>query len=151
EERLDVSSTILVTQDLVFTKDRVAPLAEGAAQDWLSYFRLHKRIQASDEDREELLAALLSSPDLPPLEVPEELRYEEITLTPRPSLRIAAAPRMALTKKLHGELAFDYDGRLLRALDREPGIYAPEARRLFRRDAEAERAAATLLRQAGAR
>src|SRR5439155_22897442 len=75
EERMDLTSAALVTQGgLVFTAGRVAPLAEDAAFQWISHLRSVGDIEAAEKDTDEFLAALLCSPGLPTLEVPEELR-----------------------------------------------------------------------------
>jgi superfamily II DNA or RNA helicase len=151
EERLDLPAPLLITPGgLVFTKDRVAPLAEDAPFDWISYLRKAGSIQAPEKDREELLAALLTSPTAPPLEVPEELRFEEMALQPRPCLRIgAAAPTTYGAGRLRGELSFDYDGRLVPSQEPARGFYDADARRFLRRDAQVEKAAAGLLGELG--
>src|SRR5437899_8849548 len=89
EERMDLSTALLVTQGgLVFTRDRVAALAEGTPFEWVLHLRKAGHIQAPENDRDELLGALLCSPGLPPLDVPEELGYEDAKVPPRPCLRV---------------------------------------------------------------
>jgi superfamily II DNA or RNA helicase len=151
-ERMALSAALLVTPGgLVFTRDRVAPLAEDEPFEWITYLRKAGPIQAPEREREELLAALLTSPTMPDIEVPEELRFEEVLPQPRPCLRIGAADPATSGGRLRGELSFDYDGRLVP--DREParGFYDAAARRFLRRDAGAEKAAAGLLREQGLR
>jgi len=151
EERMELAAPVLVTQGgLVFTLDRVAPLAEGTPFEWMVHLRQAGPIQAPEGERDALLAALLSSPGLPALEVPEELRYEEVTVPPRPCLRIRAAePAVYNAGRLRAELWFDYGGRPARALEPTRGWYDAAGRRFVRRDSEAERAAAGLLGQLG--
>ena len=149
-ERMELPAALLITPGgLVFTKDRVAPLAEDAAFEWISYLRKAGPIQAPDKDREELLAALLTSPTAPVVEVPEELRFEEVAPQPRPCFRIGAAEAATPGGRLRGELSFDYDGRLV--TEREParGFYDAETRRFLRRDSVVESAAAEALRKQG--
>ncbi len=91
DERMDVGAAVLITQGgLVFTDERAAALAENTPFEWVSYFRKSACIEAPEEEKEELLAALLCSPGLPKLDTPEELRFEEVTVQPRPCLRIPA-------------------------------------------------------------
>jgi hypothetical protein len=132
EERLDLSSAVLVTQGaLVFTRDRVAPLAEDTPVEWLSRLREAGPIEAPEKDKDELLAALLCLPGLPPLEVPEDLRYEEVTLLPRPCLRVRAGdPARRDGGRLRAELSFDYEGRLVPADEPTRGFYQADRRRL---------------------
>jgi hypothetical protein len=148
EEHLELSAPVLITQGgLVFTNGRVAPLAEDTPFEWMLHLRKGGAIEAPDEERDGLLAALLTSPNLPPLDVPEELRYEEVAPQPRPVLRISAAERGST--RLRAELSFDYDGRLVPALEAARGFYDAETRRFLRRDAGAEKAASTLLEELG--
>jgi SNF2 family DNA or RNA helicase len=84
------------------------------------------------------------------LEVPEELRFEEVAPPARPCLRIgAAAPVIHGAGRLRGELSFDYDGRLVPSREPARGFYDPEARRFLRRDAAVEKGAAGLLGELG--
>ena len=80
--------TLATPGGLVFTKTTVASLAEDAPYDWIQHLRRNGPIVAPDEDREEFLSALLTAPNLPLLELPEEIRYEEVTITPKPCLKI---------------------------------------------------------------
>ena len=150
EERLDLAAPMLVTQGgFVITRDRVAPLAEDTSFEWVSHFRKTSCIEAPEEDTDELLTALLCSPALPLLDLPEELRYEEVMLQPRPCLRIGKAEVRYGSERLVAELSFDYDGRIAPALDPAQGFYEASNRRLVRRDSEAEKAAAALLDDLG--
>ncbi len=151
EERLDLVAPVLITHGgLVFTGDRVAPLAEDAAFTWLAHLRSKKQINVPDEDRESLLEALLSSPGLPPLDVPEEFRYEEFTPQVRPCFRIRSSGSPG-SDRLRAELLFDYEGRLVSSLEPARGFYDREHRRFLRRDQAAEDAAAELLTGLGIR
>ncbi len=151
EERMDLRSAALVTQGgLVFTPGRVAPLAEDAAFQWISHLRSVGDIEAAEKDTDEFLAALLCSPGLPTLEVPDELRYEETRIQPRPSLRIRAADTsMHVARKLRAELSFDYEGQVVSADEPTRGFYDAAARRVVRRDSAVEKAAAGLLGELG--
>jgi superfamily II DNA or RNA helicase len=153
EERMDVAAAVLVTQGgLVFAGDRVGTLAEDTRFEWMSHLRKAGSIEAVEEDKDELLAALLCSPGLPALEVPEELRYEEVTFQPRPGLRIRAAdPALRGAGKLRAELSFDYEGRAVPANENTQGFYDAAARRFVRRNSAAERVATALLSELGLR
>jgi len=154
EERMDLSaSSLLVRGGLVFASGRVAPLAEDTPFDWLLHMRKVGSIEAPEADRDELLGTLLRAPGLPRPRLPEELRYEEVTLAPRPALKVHT-PRNAppyASVKLQADLSFDYEGRVVPARDRAPGFYDSASRRFLRRDAEVESAAARLLEELGLR
>jgi superfamily II DNA or RNA helicase len=151
EERLPLADVVLATPGgLIFTKTTAAPLAEDAAYEWVQHLRRNGPLVAPEEDRDEFLSALLSAPGLPSLEVPEEIRYQEVTITPKPRLQIRGAAA-STGGALEGQLSFDYDGRTVRALDRDRGWYDAESRHFYRRDSGAEKAAAALLQEAGLR
>jgi superfamily II DNA or RNA helicase len=153
EERLDLRAPVLVTPGgFLFTADRVAPLAEDAAFEWMSHLRKAGSIEAPEEDQDELLAALLGSPSLPPLVVPEEMHYEEVKCEPRPCLRIGEADPIGRgAGRLRADLSFDYNGRLVPDFEPSRGWYEAAARRFLRRDPGAEKAAADLLSELGVR
>ncbi|HJT88797.1 MAG TPA: DEAD/DEAH box helicase [Bryobacteraceae bacterium] len=150
EEEMDLSAPVLVTQGLVFTHDRVAPLDEGAAAEWIRHLRRSGPIHAPETDARKLLAAALEHPLAAPLEVPEEWRYQELRPAPRPSLVVRAAPRDPWnSERLRAQLWFDYEGRRVPQGAPGHGIYDPEARTFLVRDAAAESAAQERLRELG--
>jgi superfamily II DNA or RNA helicase len=151
EERMPLAEVALATPaGLVFTRETAAALADDAPYEWIQHLRRNGSIFAPDQDREEFLGALLTAPNLPPLELPDEIRLEEVTVAPQPFLKIRG-PLYASGGALEAHLSFDYGGRTAFALDRERGWYEPETRRFHRRDQDAEKAAAALLLEAGAR
>jgi len=151
EERMDLSAITLATEGgLVFTQDRVAPFVEDAPFAWIAALRKEDAIEAPENDRDELMTALLCAPGLPELEIPEELRYEEIKLQPRPRLRVRAEnPGMRASGRLQAELSFHYENRAVPAHDSSGGWYDAGTRRFLRRDFEAETAATGLLAELG--
>src|SRR5579872_707960 len=153
EEQMDLRTPLLVTPGgLVFTYDRVAPIAEDTAFPWLFHLREKGAIEAPEEDQDELLSALLCAPGLPKLDVPEELRYEEVKLTVIPCLRVSAPdPHHRGSGRLRSQLSFNYEGRFVQEQEVSRGWYEPASRRFLRRDAEVEKAAADLLSELGIR
>ena len=150
EERMELPAALLITPGgFVFTRGRVAPLAADTPFEWISQLQNNGSIKAAAKHKEEFLAALLCSPGLPALEVPPELSYEEITIAPRPGLRIHPADPYRSGGKLRGELSFDYQGRMTPAEEPTRGFYDSAGRRFLRRDAAAEEAAASLLTELG--
>jgi superfamily II DNA or RNA helicase len=127
----------------------VAPLDAEASLDWINHFRSGQVLDVPDPERDEFLASLLSAPHLPRIKVPVELQFEEISPTPRPTLRISSSaddPR-----NLRGILAFDYEGHSLLQQAEGSGVYDSSARRFIRRDMVAERDAGTRLAALGGR
>jgi hypothetical protein len=87
-QKISVRDPALVTPGLVFWDNRVSPL-EGSYV-WVSRLRKQTAIEAPDKEREELLAALVSMPGCPSVEVPEELRYKRGARRSRAFARVAS-------------------------------------------------------------
>ena len=150
DQQMELSVPVrLVQGGLIFTKDCVAPLAEGTPFEWISFLRQGGHIEAPESDKDELLATLLCSPDLPPLTVPEELRYEEVKIVPRPRLRVRAADPSYAPGVLRAELSFDYEGRIIAEHEPSRGWYEGDKRHFVPRDVQGENAAASFLFEAG--
>jgi superfamily II DNA or RNA helicase len=150
EERLNLTDVVLITDSLLFTNDRAARFEAGQHADWAQHFRKSGKIQAPDHDGEALLEALLASPRIPTLDVPEELRFEETTVAPRPVLRIGS-DRSVVSSRLRAHLSFDYAGRNVKPDDPAAGYYNSAAHSYLRRDPAAEKTAADLLTEVGAK
>ncbi len=152
EEKLDLANTALVTQGgFVFTRERVAPLVPDVPFEWVSYLRRAGTIEVPDHDREEFLTTLLNSARLPHLEVPEELKFEEVTMPLRPCLRISSSDTGGPRGRLRGDVLFDYGGRLVGDKAAGTGVYDANARRYIRRDVAAEKLANVQLAELGIR
>jgi superfamily II DNA or RNA helicase len=152
-ETMDLAASVLTTScGFMFTRERVAPLVPDSPFKWIRYLHRAGRIEAPEQDKDELLGALLCSPGLPPLDVPEELRYEEVVATPRPRLLVRAAnPAVRGTGRLMAAASFDYEGRIVPELEPIRGFYDAPSRRFLRRDPKAEDDALGLLGNLGFR
>jgi superfamily II DNA or RNA helicase len=152
-ERMNLTDASLIAPGgFVFAQDRVAPLAADAPFQWISYLRRTGAIEVPEEDKDAMLSALLASAALPVLDLPEELRYEEVPFQPRPHLHIHAAERTPhKAGRLNAELSFDYNGRLVPESAPARGFYDAAERRLLRRDSDAEKAASAMLGELGAK
>ena len=149
-DRMDLSvPTLLLAGGLVFTGDRVARLDEGGAFAWVAHLRHHGSVRVPRVQGTAFLGALLGLPRLPRLDLPEDLRYEEVSVVPRPCLRVRRAPQEGGQTRLRGELSFDYNGTVVRADQAGAGIFEADRRRLIVRDRGAEHGAAARLNQVG--
>jgi hypothetical protein len=156
-ERLDLAEpAMLVAGGLVFTREKVAPLDEGGAFPWVGMLRTRQELVIPAADRDELLQQLLSLPALPRLDLPEELKVEEVRVIPRPRLRIRRPTKKPYyygynPDRLRGELSFDYQGIIVS--DDEPGrgIYQSQQRQLILRDQQFELESAAKMRAVGFR
>jgi hypothetical protein len=123
---------------------RYLPLDVSAAFWWVANLRMQGPVRIPRANADGLLADLLSQPVLPPLDVPEELRFDEPDITPTPVLTLRPDPNRHQT--FSGTLAFDYDGALVERRSAPDAIYRPSPRSLIRRKRDAEAAAEEDLR-----
>ncbi|HWE04267.1 MAG TPA: DEAD/DEAH box helicase [Tepidisphaeraceae bacterium] len=155
EQRMTLDdSQAMLAGGLLFTESHVARLDHNNAFPWITVLRKQKEMSVPLSQSEELVGQLFTMPELPRLELPEELTVEKTTLTPKPRLRVKKPPARSnyyAKPKLVGELSFDYDGQIVPHSDGGQGIYQPAQRRLLLRDREAERVALDRLRTLGFR
>lgn len=155
EEQLELKDPLLLHQSgFVVTRSHIARLDDRGAFEWIALLRKNERLIIPYEQRDDLLQELLRFPALPPLDLPEDFRYEELKLAPRPLLTIRKPepnPYGYQAERLRGNLAFDYDGAVVKSDDTRRGIYQAEAHRFLVRDREFEQQAATLLQELGFR
>ena len=154
EQRLSVKDPLLATRGgFLVTRECVARLVEDDAHAWIADLRKSGALVVPEKDREEFLGSLLHSPALPTLELPEEWKYEEVSLSPRLCLKIFGPGSKYGNKsgRVKAELSFDYEGRTVAENLAGRGIYDAASRRFIRRDDGAEKAAAAQLQELGLR
>ncbi|MFL6237479.1 MAG: SNF2-related protein [Thermoanaerobaculia bacterium] len=147
-ERLEPgTSGLLLPAGLMVIGGQVSRLANGNGFRWTPLLSAGKALRVPAAERDDLLEHLLDSPDLPRLELPESMRFEEARPEPRPRLRLRkpdwhnAWPR--------AELSFSYDGHIVAAGSSGRGVYRRGERRFLLRDVEAEQRSADRLRDLG--
>lgn len=153
-ERVSLAAPRLLTEGgLVFWDDRAARLRDFGAFQWISMLRQRGPLKVPVKQGGELVKELLKVGRLPRLELPADLRFEEVAVKPQPRLRVHKPERRQSygADRLHGDLSFDYDGLVVPTSDKGRGAYQPERRRLMIRDEAAERAAAEQLHELGFR
>jgi len=146
--RMGIDEPLLVVPGgFLFTRERVAKLAEDETFPWIAGLSNNNAVVFSEEEREEFFSHLICSPALPLLDLPGELQYEEVTLSPRKCLKISRNRY----DQMRAELWFEYGARSVAAKDVARGIYEGSTRRFFRRDIDAEKAAWAQLSEVGLR
>jgi hypothetical protein len=153
DREVDVTEPILlVSGGLVFLNGRVARLQDHGAFEWVSLLRSGQSLSFSKEESESFIDALTSLPRQPGLALPDELRFETVSLLPTPRLVIKREkPQVWARNRLTGALSFDYDGAVISHQDLGSGIYQRDRRRFVARDLAAEENARARLRQLGFR
>ena len=123
----------------LLTTHTVSPLETPGGFWWAANLRRHGPMRIPREKADEVLAEVLSEPALPPLDVPDELRFDEPDVAPVPVLTLR--PDRSRVDAYAGTLEFDYDGARVARGAAADTIYRPLPRSLIRRKREAETAA----------
>jgi superfamily II DNA or RNA helicase len=154
ELEMDLKRPVLVTEGgFIFYDGKAALLDHGPSLSWLIALRRNDGIGVPDDEGCDFVTELLAQPNLPPLDLPEELRFEEIRLPLRPSLRIKARPSAWAGQQapLDAELRFLYGDRELPHHDQRSLIVDKANRRMLVRDWDGERSAVSILTGLGVR
>ena len=93
------------------------------------------------DQSQELMKVLYALPRLPRLDIPDSLRMEEVRPAPKPRLTVRKPTKgLQYDDRLVAELAFDYEGRVVKASQEAHALVDKDAGRVVYRDAGAERA-----------
>ena len=128
--------SLLVAGGLVFFEDSVSRLLDRGTFGWISILRKQRSLIVPIKDGDALIQELMSISVLPRLFLPDELKYEEIHVTPRPQLTVVA-PKGRNTWEanwLKWELSFDYNGHIIDYDNPGRGILIAEPHRFLMRD-----------------
>jgi superfamily II DNA or RNA helicase len=151
DERMPLEQPLLLLRaGFVFTADRVARLDHGGAFGWIVVLREQRRLRVPAGDAEELIARLLTLPAAPPVDLPEELRCEELVEAPRPRL-LLLDPAGGSAQWQPAAPSFRYSAGEVAGGAPGSRLYQPASRKLVRRDREGEALALERLRELGFR
>jgi superfamily II DNA or RNA helicase len=154
DEQMPLDRPVLVSPAGVLIEgDRITFLNDHGAFELLSHLQLCGPMAVPEKHNDELIETLVQFPRLPPLDLPDELRFEEVAITPRPKLKVSPPPKgLQYGKpKLKGELSFDYEGQAIGHDHPGRGIYQKDRRRFLLRHHSAEQQALARLNQLGFR
>jgi superfamily II DNA or RNA helicase len=154
DHRMDLSEPLILLPGLlVLGVGRAARFDDLGVMPWIQRLRQEKEITFVEPQQDLMLGRILAETRVPPLELVESLRLEEITAKPRPSLTLRT-PRQNWglgADKLIGELEFDYDGAVIPAGRTTPLAVSTELGLVIRRDPRTESAADVKLFELGFR
>jgi superfamily II DNA or RNA helicase len=150
DERRDLSEPVLLIDGgWVFWPNLAARLNTFHAFKWLSYLRMKTELVVPVSQGLDLLKQLFRFGQIPRLELPEELRHEQVKGTPRPRLTVKKSENSFSENKVCGDISFDYSGTILSGKQSSRGVFLPKEKRVLLRDADFEAKAAFRLRQLG--
>ena len=144
---------ILLSGLLILGVGRTARFDDLGVMPWILRLRYEKEITFVEPQQDLMLGRILAETRVPPVELVEMLRLEEINVKPRPCLTLRT-PRQNWglgSDKLIGELDFEYDGALIPAGRTTPLAVSTELGLVIRRDPRTESAADIKLFELGFR
>ena len=130
--------TLIVPGGFVVRGRSIAHLEDFGAYEWIRLLRSKDVIRVPEGDESDFVDQLLDMPAMPQLELPEQLKLEEVTSVPKPKLIVAAPKGRWKYEKLRAELHFDYDGTDVRGSSRRAVIVQRELGRALVRNRHAE-------------
>jgi hypothetical protein len=143
---------LLVPGGLVFYSDRVARLDDDGFFDWIHLLRERKTLSIPRAEADSFLAEILRLARRPNVELPDELKFEEVAPRPKPSLVVRPGRSHPFRQpRLVGKLFFDYEGQKIPFEQRGSSVYQQEQRRVIRRDLGFEATARKRMAQLGFR
>jgi superfamily II DNA or RNA helicase len=150
---LDVAKPdLLLGGGLVIYDGWIARLEDHDAFGWVALLRRQGEFSFEKEEKERFLEELLQLPHQPRLGLPDELKFEVVSGSPKPRLVIKPGQHRPWQRtRLEGHLSFDYGGELIPAANPARTVYKKDRRQLITRDLEAENAARRRLKQIGFR
>jgi hypothetical protein len=132
---------LLLRGGVMLAGGAVARFEHFGAFDLVASIRDGMKLTVPGEQGDELLRTLFALPRLPRLDLPDELRVDEVAPAPKPRLKVRPPRRKAgggQGERLTAELTFDYAGTLFGSDETTVVRYDPAARKVVRRDLRAE-------------
>lgn len=137
---------LLVPGGLVVTEEWVAELDDFGANEWVWFLSDRSELAVPEGDATKLVDELLDMPSLPQLELPEELRLEEVRIAPKPVLTVRAPQHKGFRgERLRANVEFDYDGVRVAGSSQRWAIVQRDQGRCLIRDRDVEASAWELL------
>ena len=154
ENRMDLAEPLVLLPGLlVLGVGRSARFDDLGVMPWILRLRYEKEIVFVEPQQDLMLGRILAETRVPPPELVETMRLEEIVARPRPCLTLRS-PRQnwgLAADKLLGELEFDYDGAIIPAGRTTPLAVSTELGLVIRRDPRTESSADIKLFELGFR
>lgn len=131
-------AVLLLANGLVLFPQSLARLAASEDFPWISTLRKHPAIQIPYGDRDELLTHLCASARLPDVDLPDDLRVEQVRPEPQGKLSIRSPQRYHGNRYLFATVAFRYGERTVALRDSQSAWFDAEQNRLVFRSPHKE-------------
>lgn len=139
-ERIPLKDPVLMIPGGLFVhRQTIAAFNDFDAFAWVQMLRGGGVLEVAAGDEHDLVDRLLDMPALPRLDLPEELRLEEVVLDPLPILVVHPPAKSRWQHdRLKGEVLFDYDGANVRGSSGQWAIVQRQENRCLVRHRELE-------------
>jgi superfamily II DNA or RNA helicase len=152
EECIPTTSALMLTAGgLLFFPGKAARLDHRGGLPWIAEPRRGGALLVPRTQGRELLVEMLQFPERPRLDLPDDLRLEEVREPPRPRLSVAPSQDRWGPARLRCKLSFDYGGAVVSPDTVSWGVLQEQPLRILLRDREAETSAFERLRGVGVR
>ncbi|MDA0576926.1 MAG: DEAD/DEAH box helicase [Verrucomicrobia bacterium] len=141
---------VLLSTGWVIWLDRVSRLAFAEGFDWIVSLREHGHISVPAKEVRDMVEALVRQPHLPPLELPDDLQFNEVRVPPVPHFALSKPSRYE-PRQVPAHVFFQYDGHDIPAESADSVRVVENPRRLLVRDQAAERRHLGMLTELGLR
>jgi superfamily II DNA or RNA helicase len=141
---------LLLAKGLVLLEDRLARLEAGDVFEWIAALRKSTGIDVPYRDRWELLESLWQLASRPEMDLPANLRCEEVRLPPEGRLTVHS-PGGSYANRLYADVEFQYGGKRVAAGERCEAVLDAEHERVLVRDRDKEREMLAFLAERGVR
>lgn len=148
EERLELSQPEQIFPDGFFLLGDFCARYSGSYE-WISFFRREESFFVPAKEADQWLETMVGLQAVPPIDLPEELRLQDVATAPRPVARISTRKQLWGAPVLAGELLFDYAGHILREDDPSAAIPLVSQRQRILRDKPFELQARRMFEDAG--
>jgi superfamily II DNA or RNA helicase len=143
---------LVIAGGLIFNGGCIARLREHGAFSLISLLRERHDLSVPRREGGDFLARYLRLWQRPPLELPEDLSFQETSPEPKPLLSIKKAePHPWMPPRLTAQLTFDYDGESIPYDAPDPGVYRKDRRTFVRRNRKQEQVCIDRLMRLGLR
>ncbi|MFO0957278.1 MAG: DEAD/DEAH box helicase [Isosphaeraceae bacterium] len=154
EQRLDLGEPLVLLPGLVIlTNGKAARFDDAGIYLWMARLRHEKEMALSDVQQDTMLGRILGESGVPPSQLVEGLKLEEVDLPPTPCLTVRT-PRQNWGREadnLIAELEFDYEGARVPAFPAGRVAVQTDRRRAIRRSERVESEAKARLEELGFR
>lgn len=152
EHRALTDCELILPGGLVATEEQISQLDDFGAFDWVPTLLGEQQLVTKDGDQQDLVDWLLDMPVLPQLDLPEELKLEEVRPEPVPRL-VFKSPRKRgwRHERIQGNVEFEYLGTKVAASNVQWAIVQRDEGRCLLRDRQQEMGYWTKLNELGFR